>query len=486
MPVSVTVLNQPVALAPASSEIWFRTDSTSSGLTDFKYVYLPLFKKEPFGTTPFSSIGTYRVPPRPDTNNGLFSAHRLLKSQFTYTVNPYISRFNPVTNSLVAYQIRYGAQYDPNLVFTDTISVSGSLGLTFSTVHDLSVGDIITVNKDNKNFNPQYDGTCSVTQIVNAWAIRTDKTFSSTLLANESGEIDLVFKYSGTSSVAYAWPGTRQYQEPQSFLNFFMWPATEGRFLTNQPQYVNVQPDDYQTISFILASNNLTNWRMGIDRFDANGNMIGGTTSHIGLSGSNTYMRQDFGIGPMNLINAGLTMSGVSYYRCFMNIPPDMPGQPYTRGSEYRYFRIDNSCSSYNKTRICFLNRRGGYDYFNFTLDNKKTLAIKRTEYQKDLAWNYQVGDRGQTVLAQTADEKFTANSNWITETESEWLQELLTSPDVYVLGNTSAVGAASGGYKLPIIITDNSYEVKTAMRNQVFNLVLNYRMAYDLNLQNE
>ena len=486
MPVSVTILTNPPTLGPANSELWFRTDSTSSGLTDFKYVYTPSYRLEPFTSTSFVSIANYRTPPRPDNSTGLFTPHRLLKSYFVYNVNPYITSFASVPQSLLQYRIKYGAEYDPNLTFTDTISVSGALGLTFATAHDLSVGDIITINKDNKNYNPQYDGTCSVVSIVTSTSIRTDKTFSSTILANEGGEVDLVFKYSGTSSTFYTWPGTKQYMENNTDFSVYFAGNSTKKFLTNQPDYIKVGLDDYQTISFILPANNYNNWRMGIDLFDSSGNMINGTTSHVNLSGSNTYMRQDFGIGPKNLTNAGITMSNVDTYRCFLNIPPDMPGQGYTRGTEYKYFKVDRTCSSYDKTRVVFLNRRGGFDYFNFTLDNKKQVNIKRTEYQKDLAWNYSVGDRGQTILAMSGEERYTANSNWITEDESVWLEELLTSPEVYVLGNTSSTGASASGYKLPIIITDTNYEVKTYMRNQVFNLVLNYRMANDLNLQNE
>lgn len=486
MPVSVSVLNNPPYIGPVNRELWFRVDSTGSGNTDFKYVNTPFYKKEPFATNTFATAGTYKVPPRPDTNNGLYSPHRNLKPFLQYNINPYISKFEPVQSGLLQYQIRYGCEYNPNLEFVDTISVSGNLGLTFSSAHDLSVGDIITINKTNKNYNPQYDGTCSITSIVNTYSFKTSKVFAtSSQLSGESGVVELVSKISGTSSTAYTWSGTKQYQENNFDFTKFILGSASNRFLTNQPDYVKVGTDDYQTISFILPANNLTNWRMGIDLFDNSGSLIG-TTSHISLSASNTYMRQDFGIGVKNLSNGGLTMSGVDTYRCFLNLPPDEPGQPFSVRSEYKYFKVDTTCSSYEKTRLVFLNRRGGFDYFNFTLDNKKMVEIKRTEYQQELAWNYSIGDRGQTILGQSGDVKYTANSNWITEAESSWLEELLTSPEVYILGNTSTLNTASTGYKLPIIITDTSYEVKTYLRNQIFNLVLNYTMANDLNLQNE
>ena len=147
------------------------------------------------------------------------------------------------------------------------------------------------------------------------------------------------------------------------------------------------------------------------------------------------------------------------------------------RVSEIRNMKIKENCSLYETVRLMWLNRAGGWDFFSFTKDSKKTVDIERSEFTKILDWNYNVGDRGDTIFAQKAKENFTVNSNWITEGESIWLEELLTSPEVYHLSGTN---------KLPLVITDTNYEVKTYLRNQLFNLVINYRYSYNINLQNQ
>ena len=58
--------------------------------------------------------------------------------------------------------------------FIDTIFQAGSVGLTFSSPHGLAVGDLITIDKSNKNINPQYDGDHYVTEVVNQYQIKTD------------------------------------------------------------------------------------------------------------------------------------------------------------------------------------------------------------------------------------------------------------------------------------------------------------------------
>jgi hypothetical protein len=278
----------------------------------------------------------------------------------------------------------------------------------------------------------------------------------------------------------------------------------------------------------------------------------------------------------MNLINAGIPFISATGTNVVDNYEVSIKNtsNPLLNSvSEVRKFKIDTTCSNYENQRIVFLNRLGGWDYFNFTLDSKKSITISRTEYEKILDWNYTIGDRGKTILAQKAETKMVINSNWITEKDSIWLEELLTSPEVYLMPYTNIVHQNSGpiylapagsnyysfgipagtynmqfdvfrgddlsingdsilidtlsrtqttthyakkittdgviefenllnydetititnlvitrttGDKLPIIITDNAYEVKTYLRNQMFNLSLNYKFGFDLNLQNE
>jgi len=579
MPITISLLTTPTALEPINAPLWFRTNSTSSGLTDFKYVFRPEYKIEPFASTSFTTLGTYRIPPRPGGGDGLFSPHRTLKSFLTPKIDPYISTFGAETGSLIDYRIKYGFEYNPDQIFTDTINVSGNMGVTFSTIHDYIAGDIITLNKNNKNFNPQYDGTCSVVSVPNAYSIRTSKVFSSTLLANESGVVTSNFRISGTTSEFFTWNGTRQYTEREkSFIPYLMGSQSsiQGKFLTNyNTTYKPVRLDDYETLSMILPSSPLQPYYLSVNTYRADGSSIG----TYGLTYStNTFRKLDVGIGPMNLINAGIpfiSANGTNVVDSYdIQIKNSQFGFP-TTASEFRKFKIDTTCSNYENQRIVFLNRLGGWDYFNFTLDSKKSITISRTEYEKILDWNYTIGDRGKTILAQKAETKMTINSNWITEKDSIWLEELLTSPEVYLMPYTNVIyqnqgpiyltigspfifiSATAGSYniqfdtlrkddmyiyddsytildtinatassspthyskkltttggfifentanypetititnlvitkttgdKLPIIITDNAYEVKTYLRNQMFNLSLNYKFGFDLNLQNE
>ncbi len=70
--------------------------------------------------------------------------------------------------------------------FTDTRYSNGKVGLTFSTPHNLIIGDIITIDKTDKTLNPQYDGETTITSITNDYLVVTDLDWGSNT-TNESG-----------------------------------------------------------------------------------------------------------------------------------------------------------------------------------------------------------------------------------------------------------------------------------------------------------
>lgn len=484
---TISLLQQPYTLEPINSDLWFKVNSASSSVTNFKYIFRPQYKLEPFSGS-YTSLSIYKVPPRPITGDGLFSPARVLKSFIQNKVNPYqstfVSGFNTslpgIPDSYVDYNVKYGFEYSPNLAWFNTSNLSGYVGLTFSAIHEFAVGDILILDKDNKTINQNYDGTCSVTQVVNNYQIKTDITYGvAPTTGTEPGVVTTLQRLTATSSTGrYTWNGTRQYMEANTnFTNQFILASASTDFLTNWPAstYKSIQLDDYETVSMILQG--ATNSVLYVDIYNSSNTLL--TTYGFTISNSNNYRRVDFGIGPKNLINAGVSFTDVDNYRFYTKYNG-------LTSSVFRYYKIDTQCSNYEKVRVSFLNRIGGFDYFNFTLDSKRSISVNRTEYEQVLAYNYTIGDRGKTILSQTAEPKMTITSNWITEKESAWLEELITSPEVYVLGNTSNLGGAATGYKLPIVVTDNSYEVKTYLRNQVFNLQLNFKYAYDLNLQNQ
>lgn len=67
--------------------------------------------------------------------------------------------------------------------FVDTVfypeTFGGRVGLTFSGKHGLTVGDPITIDKDDKSINPQYDGETTVERVINDYHLVTSLIWGS-------------------------------------------------------------------------------------------------------------------------------------------------------------------------------------------------------------------------------------------------------------------------------------------------------------------
>jgi hypothetical protein len=498
---TVSLLTDPNKLEPINRELWFRVNSASYSATDFKYIFKVFYLEEPFESRPYKIGPMYKVPPRPDTGDGLFSPHKYIKSYISYNFNPWQEGFDSniaraggnvgIDDQLFKYTVMYGFEFNPSFNFTGTFNSGGFLGLSFSSAFGFLTNDLITINKDNKQINISYDGTSSITS-VSGNGIVTDTPFGITF-SGETGVITNIQRLTATATGEYwAFNGTRQYQEQDKDYGIYILETPTSKFLTTYPnEYKPILRDstggEYETISMIMRGP--TGSRASINIYDVNGATAGGF-SYV-VTNTQRYRRADFGIGTMNIFDSSgfdFTDPNISTYTLQI---VSATGSPL---SEVKKYRIVDECTQYEKSRIAFLNRLGGFEYFTFTRDNKKTVNVKRNEYSKVLPWNWEYGkpekkaDRGSTVFAVEAEETFTLNSNWISESEAAWLEELMTSPEVYLLEyiNGYSYNDTRGAVRTPIVITNTTYDVKTALRDRIFNITINYKLANPINLQND
>jgi hypothetical protein len=253
--------------------------------------------------------------------------------------------------------------------------------------------------------------------------------------------------------------------------------------------------NSYETLSLIvdIPSLNTLTYSINYNFYDSSYNLIGTASSIFDINlapGYGTYpynlIKWDVAIGFGNLSESGLLTNTSSTDYIVTWITNSEKTNTY---SEARYFYIDRTCSIYEPVRVVFKNRLGSWEYFTFTQDQKKTHRITRNQYKKQLNWGevegqsenfWYIGNvRGNRVISNKIEEEFTLNSNWISEIEYNWLSELVESTDVYIVVENPGLYPDDKPW-FPIIITDTSYEFKTFNRDQIFNLTINYKMAYD------
>ena len=106
--------------------------------------------------------------------------------------------------------------------------------------------------------------------------------------------------------------------------------------------------------------------------------------------------------------------------------------------TEKKRIYIDDRCPI-NTTQLLFLDRAGSWSSFGFTLRTKESGKVNRRTYLKELGglsggkYTYSREDTGTTTYHVDFSKEYTLNTDWMTDGMSEYFEELLTSPEIYV-----------------------------------------------------
>ncbi len=359
---------------------------------------------------------TFKVSPDPDYGFGLFDAKRTIQTYLTHDIDLGTTGILAVENNNATYYISYGEEYG-----------------------DLSSG--VTT----------YDGLAT----------------SSTRYA---------FAGSLTSLNAIDYYDT-------DYPNYIM-DSSGSMFLTNQPR------------PFRLFENQVS-W-LG---------MMDDTTSHIQKANVVTYNSSGAVIQTVTINNGNNQFLTDRFYRTISGYNlNNVPGSQISAGaqpiitdsvsyytvqifhlsnpiSEIFRFDIDRSCDWDDSYDVAFMNVYGWFDTFRFTRSNTKQHDINAKYYKQSTgtrgASTFTVAktDRAKTQYYTDFNDKWVLRSAYLTQEESTWLLELVTSPQVYIIVNSELI---------PVTITQSNYNERKRSEGEIFNLeitiefsVKNYRQRY-------
>jgi hypothetical protein len=270
--------------------------------------------------------------------------------------------------------------------------------------------------------------------------------------------------------------------------------TTEIQWLTNMPTRLKTRAGEYQTAA-ILASDFRgavsTSLRYSITFYEADGTQISTaniTRATIGMANfvatksavNAGVLYQFIPIGYQNLedqsFNTSIrpsTQANLAYYT--INIF-DNSGDYITK--TYRFDIAD--CSKYSPIQLAWVNALGAWDYYTFELAHTEKLNIQRETFRKPYgnwgagaSYTYSQYESGDTIYKIEADKQYTVNSDWLNDSDFEWLQELLMSKEVQFVNEN--------GNFTPVIITDTDYEFKQDVNNKLNNLQLTFKLAHKI-----
>jgi hypothetical protein len=129
---------------------------------------------------------------------------------------------------------------------------------------------------------------------------------------------------------------------------------------------------------------------------------------------------------------------------------------------------IDN-CQRYNDLRVFFRNMYGGVDGYTFTRMNRQRVDVDRKTYGYNASvYGDDVYDKQWSV---TYRDTYTLNSDWLTDAEFTWLQEMIYSPECWIHLGTQLV---------PVVVKTNTYNIRKRVVDKLQQISVDVQVGYE------
>jgi hypothetical protein len=260
-----------------------------------------------------------------------------------------------------------------------------------------------------------------------------------------------------------------------------------SEFLTNAPttQYANLE--DYGTLSMVTSTTDL--YRIRLNYYDSDNTLLNadivlrnsgtGAWSNPLTADSNKQILH-FGCFPGNLQNWASNFKTLVTAGTIQGGYITVEAQKQNTNEISKLYTIKLNCPNgkgYEPIRLCWLNQWGAWDYYTFTQKSIKSTSTSGATYnQLAGTWNESLYrpdsyKGGKKAFRVNATEKITMNSDFVTEDEAVIFEELVNSPEVYLLkGYVSGAETTSvlNQYVTPVRLLTSSFTKKTIANDKL------------------
>jgi hypothetical protein len=260
-----------------------------------------------------------------------------------------------------------------------------------------------------------------------------------------------------------------------------------SEFLTNAPttQYANLE--DYGTMSMFTSTTGL--YQIRLNYYDSDNTLLNadivfrnsGTGAWSNPWSANSEKQiLHFGCFPGNLQNWASNFKALVGLGTIQGGYITVEAQKQNSDEISKLYTIKLNCPNgkgYEPIRLCWLNQWGAWDYYTFTQKSIKSTSTSGATYnQLAGTWNESLYrpdsyKGGKKAFRVNATEKITMNSDFVTEDEAVIFEELVNSPEVYLLkGYEDIVETKSvlNQYVTPVRLLTSSFTKKTIANDKL------------------
>ena len=271
---------------------------------------------------------------------------------------------------------------------------------------------------------------------------------------------------------------------------FFLSPVVNigdlpAKWLTNAPDVRYALPTDYGVASlFSFPNNGATLGKIRLTYNKTDGTVVteevdndfanGGT---IPYNSNSDYDILHFGCYPANIygwsavFKALIDNGNITKYL--------VTGQDDGNIQVTESFEVNLLCPNqkgYEPIRLTWLNQWGTWDYYTFNMKSSKSISTKGSTYEQlggtwnEMHYRPYSFKGGKKSFRVNATEKVIMNTDFVNESESEWFEELINSPEIYILEGyqTDPAGSSLNNYVTPVRLQTSSYTRKTVANDKL------------------
>ena len=262
--------------------------------------------------------------------------------------------------------------------------------------------------------------------------------------------------------------------------------SSPGYYLNIKNYNREITLDDYSTLSFFRTDETTTVTAMVVTLDD-------GSTF---IKYFNTLETDEWinhiGVGPLNLNATTWDVVGTpshsinsttKSYTVNLYCPDgDHPiGHKLFQTVTYRII-----CTKFNKYRVDFQAQGGGFNSLLFYGKHYKTLINKKELFNKRLPYNYTNIDIGMSVYKNESSNTYILNTDWMTQDKVDEVEELLSSPRIYIQDNTMNLEAIhSLGYMgkiMPVYIDSYKDTINYVKQDKLVQMQIEFISANNKN----
>tara|TARA_R100000995_G_scaffold26961_3_gene11766 strand:+ start:944 stop:2383 length:1440 start_codon:yes stop_codon:yes gene_type:complete len=277
------------------------------------------------------------------------------------------------------------------------------------------------------------------------------------------------------------------------------------KFLTNAPTTLYANIEDYGTFAFLQTSGTLaTNvTQIEFKYYDSDGSALGSeiVTKNFTNGAYDAYSAESkkqilyVGCYPANLRNWSSTFQALV-------TAGTIQGGYYTVALENgsalattALYTINVNCPDqrqYESIRLCWLNQWGAWDYYTFTKKSTRSISTQESTYTQLAGnWNERVYNTdsfrgGKKTFRRNATERIRINTNYVSESENVMFEELINSPEVYLLEGfqTDINYSLLTNYVKPVTVTTSNFTRRTVANDRLLQYTFEIEKSKTLRTQ--